>query len=78
MFEPYASFTWIDWTKKSFITQLDLYLFLRDNGIMHATESDTNLIVAYFDQDKDLRLNYSDYLQMVLSCEDGYLRALAS
>lgn len=77
-FEPYASFTRLDWTRKGFVTQLDLYLFLRDNGILHAREEDTELIVAFFDLDNDLRLNYSDYLQIVLSCEDGYLWALAS
>jgi hypothetical protein len=31
-------------------------------------------MLDYFDLDADSRLNYHDFLQILLSCEDGALR----
>ena len=40
-------------------------------------EDFTNTI-AYFDLDSDGKLNYHDFLQMLLPCDDAYLRAAVS
>ena len=50
----------------------------RDNGIDEATEADCYYIVKYFDSDDDGGINYSDFLQMLMPCDDSYLRAQVS
>jgi hypothetical protein len=40
--------------------------------------SDLKGVVAYFDLDDDRKLNYHDFMQIFLSCDDGYLRAAAT
>jgi len=35
-------------------------------------------MIKYFDLDGDELLNYHDFLQMVLPCDDAYLRAAVS
>lgn len=47
----------------------------RENGVEEATEADTFYIVKYFDSDGDEMLNYEDLLQIVMPCDDQYLRA---
>jgi hypothetical protein len=34
--------------------------------------------VRYFDQDADLKLSYHDFLQIILPCDDAFLRAAAT
>ena len=34
--------------------------------------------IRYFDLDGDGKLNYHDFLQMLLPCDDAYLRAAVS
>lgn len=35
-------------------------------------------MINYFDLDQDKRLNYHDFLQILLPCDDAFLRAAAS
>lgn len=47
----------------------------RDNGVEEATEADTFYIVKYFDSSDNEQLDYEDFLQIVMPCDDQYLRA---
>ena len=57
------------------MSSLELFKFLRDNAVEEATEADTHYIVKYFDSNMDDMLEYEDLMQMVLPCDDQYLRA---
>ena len=54
---------------------MEILKYLRDNGVEEATEADTYYIVKYFDSNDDELLEYDDLLQMVMPCDDQYLRA---
>lgn len=57
---------------------MEILNFLRDNGIHNATEADCYYLVKFFDSDEDGRLNYPDFMQMVLPCDNPSLRATAT
>lgn len=57
---------------------MELLNFLRDNGIHTCTEADCYYVVKFFDSDEDGRLNYPDFMQMVLPCNNMQLRATAT
>ena len=40
--------------------------------------NDFRSLIAYFDLDDDKKLNFHDFMQIFLSCDDGYLRAAAT
>ena len=54
---------------------MEVLQFLRDNGVEEATEADTHYIVKYFDSNEDDMLEYEDLMQMVMPCDNQYLRA---
>ena len=54
---------------------MELLQFLRSNNVEDASEADSAYIVKYFDSDGDGLLDYEDLLQMVLPCDDSYLRS---
>ena len=35
-------------------------------------------LVKFFDSDEDGVLNYTDYMQLVITCDDSYLRAVVT
>ena len=51
--EPYSIFTRIDRAAKGFVNELDLYNFMKENGIFHVTEEDSRNIVRFYDVDDD-------------------------
>lgn len=52
--------------------------FVRDNGIHHCTEADCYYLVKFFDSDEDGKLNYPDFMQFLLPCDNSGLRAKAT
>ena len=76
--EPYAAFTRIDRSLNGFISSLDILNFLRDNNVYHITEADYYYLIKFFDSDEDGKLNYPDFMQMVLPCDNNYLRSVAT
>lgn len=52
--------------------------FVRDNGIHHCTEADCYYLVKFFDSDEDGKLNYPDFMQFLLPCDNPVLRAQAT
>ena len=57
------------------LSSMEVLQFLRDNGVEEATEADTHYIVKYFDSNEDEMLEYEDLMQMVMPCDNQYLRA---
>ena len=55
---------------------MELLKFLRENGVEEATEADTYYIVKYFDSNEDELLDYDDLLQILMPCDDQYLRSI--
>ncbi|CDW77960.1 ef hand family protein [Stylonychia lemnae] len=76
--EPYSLFQRIDRGEDSFINSIEILNFLRDNGIHSVTEADCYYVVKFFDSDEDGRLNYPDFMQMILPCDNPPLRAQAT
>lgn len=54
---------------------MELLHFLRDNGIDSANEADCYFMIKYFDSDSDGKLNYSDFMQILMPCDNTHLRA---
>ena len=48
--------------------------FLRDNQVYHVGESELHTLTLFFDSNGNQRLSFQEFLQMVLPCEDNYLR----
>jgi hypothetical protein len=76
--EPYALFSRIDRNGDGFVTPMELLHFLRDNNVHEMTEADCYYVVKFFDSDEDGRLNYPDFMQMVLPCDNTVLRSQAT
>lgn len=51
---------------------------MRENGYRELELTDFKQMIRYFDLDSDEMLNYHDFLQMLLPCDDAYLRAAVS
>ena len=75
-FEPHSAFQRIDRDQDSKISSMELLKFLRENGVEEATEADTYYIVKYFDSNEDELLDYDDLLQILMPCDDQYLRSI--
>lgn len=69
--EPYSIFQRIDRSEDGFITSVELLNFLRDNQIYGVTEADCYYVVKFFDSDEDGKLNYPDFMQMILPCDNA-------
>lgn len=57
---------------------MELLNFLRDNGMHNFTEADCYYFVKFFDSDEDGKLNYPDFMQAILPCDNPVLRATAT
>ena len=77
-FEPYTAFKRIDRENTGFVDAESLTSFQRENGFRELEPEDFKQMITYFDLDGDKRLNYHDFLQILLPCDDAYLRAAAS
>jgi Ca2+-binding EF-hand superfamily protein len=77
-FEPFAAFQRVNRNGDDIVTGLEIYNFLRDNGVNHATLKEVQLIVKYFDLDNDGALKYPEFMQLLLPCDDMYLRSAAT
>ena len=77
-FEPYSSFVRIDRNGDNIVDSGDVAHFLSENQRTQYSQQDCQLLVKYFDIDQDGGLNYTEFLQMILPCDDLVLRAEAS
>lgn len=56
------------------VSSVDLLNFLRDSGFEKRKEAECHYLVEFFDCDEDERLNYTEFLSMVLPCDAAKLR----
>lgn len=57
---------------------MELLDFMRDNSYYDTCEADCYYIVKFFDADEDGKLNYPDFMQIVLPTNNKNLRAEAT
>lgn len=77
-FEPYAAFKRIDRNGTGFLDAKELCQFERENGYREISPEDFIFFVNYFDLDGDAKLNYHDFLQVLLPCDNPFLRSAAT
>lgn len=78
-FEPYGAFQRLDRQQTGFLTPKEFLNYIRDNGLaMGVTEADCYYLVKFFDSDLDGQLHYPDFMQIILCCANGQLRAVAT
>lgn len=77
-FEPYTAFKRIDRANSGLIDKKALCQFQRENGFREFDPEDFLSTIRYFDLDGDMKLNYHDFLQILLPCDDAFLRAAAT
>jgi Ca2+-binding EF-hand superfamily protein len=73
-FATHSAFERIDRDVTGSITSIELINFLRDNSVYHVAESEMYNLVCFFDSDGNRRLQYQEFIQMLLPCEDNLLR----
>jgi Ca2+-binding EF-hand superfamily protein len=73
-FAPHSSFQRLDRDYSLQICGRELGNFLRDNQCYHISESELHTLTMFFDSNGNQRLSFQEFLQMVLPCEDNYLR----
>lgn len=74
-FEPYAAFCRMNRAGTKHINCVEINNFLRENGVTQFCDKDCQLIVSYFDSDKDNALSYKESMEVMLPCDDLHLRS---
>lgn len=73
-FAPHSAFERIDRDFSGVVSALEIVNYMRDNGIYHVAEGEAFSLVEFFDSDGNKRLQFQEFLQMILPCEDNLLR----
>ena len=73
-FAPYSTFCRLDRDARECLVARDIMFFLDSNGVK-AEVGDCAKVVRFFDSDEDGILSYSDFIQMVLPCDNNEMRA---
>ena len=73
-FAPNSAFQRIDRDMSNSIGSREINNFLRDNSVYHVSESETFTLTQFFDSNGNNRLSFQEFLQIVLPCEDNFLR----
>ena len=73
-FAPYSAFCRVDRTAQECLDARAILDFLKENSAA-ANIGDCARLVKFFDSDEDGYLSYSDFIQIVLPCDDNMLRA---
>jgi Ca2+-binding EF-hand superfamily protein len=73
-FAPYSAFCRVDRNAGECIDSFAISQFLTDNGFQGRI-GDCAKLVRFFDSDGDGILSYQDFIQMILPCDDNYMRA---
>ena len=77
-FEPYTSFLRIEKTGRRVMSAACIEHMLRENNRVQVSVRDCQYLIKYFDVDGDSSLNYTEFMQMILPCDNLRLRSLAS
>jgi Ca2+-binding EF-hand superfamily protein len=73
-FAPHSAFQRIDRDASLQVTGREFANFLRDNQVYHVGENELHTLILFFDSNGNQRLSFQEFLQIVLPCEDNYLR----
>ena len=75
-FDPYSAFKRFDRNYDQKVTAGDIHGFIRDHDpSSFYSMRDCQLIISYFDLDRDQGLSYQEFLLMLLPCDDLFLRS---
>ena len=72
-FSPYSAFARIDRGAQECIDSRAIAQFIKDTG-NPSNIGDSAGLVKFFDSDEDGFLSYSDFIQILLPCDDNYTR----
>jgi len=75
-FDAYQIFQRLDRERKNYIDEYNLVDFLKNNSI-YCTASEARIILSFYDSNYDGNLNYSEFLNMILSDSNYSLRRLS-
>ena len=56
------------------ITTNDILKFLHDNSVYTVSEGEVFNLIKYFESDLNYGLNYKEFAQILLPCENSWLR----
>eukprot|EP00347_Sterkiella_histriomuscorum_P002829 403366641 len=73
-FEPYVAFQRLNRNRDDFVVAEEILEFLKNNKIYSVTLDECQYIVRFFDSDEDAKLSYSDFLQLLVPCDNNILR----
>ena len=65
-YNPYQIFCFLDSDKKNYIEELDIINYLQSKNIF-VTEVETKLLILYYDQNLDTKLNYKEFINLIES-----------
>jgi len=74
-FAPYSAFCRLDRSAAESLSSQDIYGFLKENGAIGIGVGDCAKLLRFFDSDEDGYIAYSDFIQIVLPCDNNLLRA---
>ena len=75
-FDAYQIFQRIDRERKNYVDEHNIVDFLKNNSI-YCTEAEARLILSFYDSNYDGNLNYTEFLNMILSDSNYSIRRLA-
>lgn len=75
-FDAYQIFQRIDRERKNYIDEYNVVDFLKNNSI-YCTNSEARLMLSFYDSNYDGNLNYTEFLNMILSDSNYSIRRLA-
>lgn len=75
-FEPYSAFCRVNRCQDKRITADEIHHFLQENKVTHLTERECARVITYFDSDTDNGLNYKEWMEVLLPCDDLYMRSV--
>ena len=73
-FDPHDAFTFIEKDGRGFIDAQDLEEFMSNNGKKSFERKDYDALIRYFDSTDNSKLEYKDFVQILLPCTDDGLR----
>ena len=75
-FALHSAFERLDRGASGWVGSDELLAFLRENGVDGVTEAEADELLSFFDtrQDRNGKLTFQEFIQIVLPCEDNVLR----
>lgn len=73
-FAPHSAFQRMDRDYSGSVSGREFCNFLRDNSVYHVSESEAYQLTSFFDSNGNGKLSFQEFLQMLLPCEDNFLR----